>query len=243
MPSLRLLALVLAPAALLAIASTASAQAVINSVPYTISVSGKYVLGGNLIGATANQNAIRINAPNVILDLNGFFVSGPGNTPSSTIAVIFVSDVGNVTIRNGTVANNAYGISFGGSGNARNYLVENVNFTNTYQFGLNFASNAPGSIARNNSISEIGGTTAGANFNVYGIRSNGGVRIENNTINEVTATGTGISYGIFAATGDFSIGNTISSCAVGINAGKYKDNLTSGCATAFQNGAAVGFNN
>ena len=77
----RFLSLVLATAALTA--ATASAQTVINSVPFNITASGKYVLGNNFVTATAAQSAITINAPNVILDLNGFFVSGPGGVTSS----------------------------------------------------------------------------------------------------------------------------------------------------------------
>ena len=229
-------------AASLGAASSAEAQTVINSVPYTISVSGKYVLANNFITASASQTAITINVSNVILDLNGFFLSGPGSTPASTTAVISVGNVSNVTVRNGTVANNGYGIFFASGVNNLNQLVENVNATRCYVGGIYVASISPGTVIRQNTISQIGSASGGSGF-CYGIYTFGGVRIENNVIVSVTATGSGTSYGINSDTGSFTVGNTISNALVGIKYSKYQNNLTEGCATPFQFGTDAGGNN
>ena len=229
--------------ALLTGAAAVPAQTVINSVPYTINVSGKYILGGNVSTTNPNQNAIRITVANVDLDLNGFFVACSAPNTSSSLAAIFVSDVGNVTIRNGTVAAYAYGISFGGSSNSRNYLVENVTISRVWLHGLYFASPAPGSQVRNNSFSDIGGYTNATNAQTEAILSRGGVRIENNNISNVTGIGTSPGVGISAASTDFTIGNTISNATIGISGGKYLNNLTAGCSTSFTGGTNATGNN
>ena len=108
--SLRRLA-TLVPLALLASAAVASAQTVINSVPYTISAAGKYVLGKNLLNTSTTTPAITISAANVSLDCDGFYVSGAGNTASAN-SIIYVNNVANVAIRNGLLSNDAYGIFF-----------------------------------------------------------------------------------------------------------------------------------
>jgi hypothetical protein len=70
--------------ALLAIASFAAAsfgQTIINSMPYTITAPGNYVLGSNLIYSSASNAAITIISSNVTLDLGGHFLYYPG-TPT-----------------------------------------------------------------------------------------------------------------------------------------------------------------
>ena len=231
--------LALAAVVLLAGASAASAQTVINSVPFTISASGKYVLGGNLATTSANQTAITISAPNVILDLNQFFVSGPGNTPASATPVISVANVSNVTIRNGTVANNAYGIYFAGGANSINHLVEKVNVTRCYLAGIYFLAigASSGSIVRENTVSQTGNSTLnGSPQSAFGIYTGGGVRIEDNTITDVSSTGTsGVTIsGIDATSTDVVIGNTISnSTGNGVHLGKCQNNLTNNCGMPF----------
>ncbi len=50
--------------------------------PVTISESGSYRLGSNLIVPDADTTAIDITAGNVVVDLNGFSILGPG-TPGT----------------------------------------------------------------------------------------------------------------------------------------------------------------
>ena len=240
------LALTLA-ASLVGIAATAGAQTVITSVPYTISTPGHYALGGNLNSNTANTPAITINAPNVILDLSGYYVAGPYNTAANgdQNSTIYVGDVANVTIRNGLIAGDAYGINFssGNLANSRNYLVDTVTITHCYLEGIHFNESAAGSQVKNCSFSLIGNSTITGSVSPAAIYSNGGVRIENNNIGSVTATGTGKSYGINGYTGDFMIGNTISGCYYGISDGKYANNLFYDVTSTVTNGTDAGGNN
>src|SRR6266404_9176820 len=62
----------------------------IGSVPFTISVSGRYFLASNLIYVLTTGAAITINADEVILDLNGTSLHGPG-VSNSAIGVLVPS--------------------------------------------------------------------------------------------------------------------------------------------------------
>ena len=236
--------------ALLGLAATrASAQTVITSAPYTISASGQYILGGNLAYSGAGAT-ITISAPNVVLDLNNYFVAGPGNAAAALAdanSVILVGNVANVKIKNGTVAGNTYGIRFTANSStttSRNYLLDNVTVTRCYYMGVRFTTGAPGTVIRDCSFSTIGGSTADTTVSTDAIYTLGTIRMERNNINGVTPTGSTNSYGINGYTGDFALNNTIANCSIGITSvTKYIGNLTSGVTTNFSGGTAVGDNN
>ncbi len=245
----RVLAFAIAAAAALGgFTPVSSAQTVISSLPFTIGSSGAYVVDRNLVSANGALNCITVNAPNVDLDLGGFFVSGPGSVFSTFASCIFVGDVSNVTVRNGTLANNAYGVRFtGGATNGINYRVENVVFTRLYLEGiLANVANSSASLVRNCFFSQIGGSTTASNGKAAAICCSGGWRIDGCVITNVFKTpaqGSGLGYGIDGLSGSFYIGNTVSTCDVGLQFGKYQNNLTSGCATPFQLGTDAGGNN
>ena len=73
----------------------------IGSVPFTISVPGRYFLASNLIYVLTTGAAITINADEVILDLNGTSLHGPG-VSNSAIGVL-VPSRHSVTIQNGDI--------------------------------------------------------------------------------------------------------------------------------------------
>lgn len=85
----------------LALAGFASAATTISSLPYTISNPGSYVLGSNLTLAASGtaRSAIRINASNVVLDLNGFGIS----EASAADTGILISRQKQVVVKNGTI--------------------------------------------------------------------------------------------------------------------------------------------
>jgi hypothetical protein len=88
--------------------------------PVTISVSGSYLLAGNLTVSDANTHAIHITADHVTLDLGGFRIDGP-SAPGAGVAIF--SEGSNITIVNGTVA------EFGSGGIfllGNSHRVENV---------------------------------------------------------------------------------------------------------------------
>ena len=210
----------------------------------------KYILNGNLNSASTTAPAITVSAPNVIIDLNGYYVSGPDNPAaafSTANSVILVSDVATVTVKNGTVAGNATGIYFAATtaANSRNYIVDGVTITHCYQYGIRFdnpsgGNGAPGSIIRGCTFSLLGGSTASGVTSVYAIYTYDNVRIENNAISGVTAPSGGSSYGIDADDGCFEIGNTISGCTLrASSSAPYLNNLTSGCMTPFSDGTAA----
>jgi len=66
--------------------------------PYTISQPGSYKLSGNLT-VPAGVNGIQIAASNVVLDLNGFSITGSG----SLSGIFSLSQVSGITIRNGNI--------------------------------------------------------------------------------------------------------------------------------------------
>ena len=241
----------------LAVVSQAPAQTVITSAPYTIATSGRYVLGDNLASSDVNQPAITISAPNVVLDLKGHYVTGPGNPTVDyeyKHSTIYVGQVANVTIKNGTVSGNAYGIYFAATsaGAGRNELVDSIVATRCYLYGIYFDSaynGAPSSRVRNCVVTNIGGSTSAANVNAVGINTTGSVRVENNTVSGLTSTGDGSTFGIATANpsyalADFAIGNTISGCAYGVYGHSINlNNLTYGCTTAFVSGTNATGNN
>ncbi len=222
----------LAPAAS---AQTVTAPTVITAVPYTISSSGKYVLGSDLTNTSTTTPAITINVANVTLDLGGYFVSGAGNTASNN-DVIKVGDVANVTIKNGTVANDGIGIDFTGFTDPRNYVVDSVTFTHCYYIGAFFENPVIGGVVRYCKFSDLGTSTRPV---VIGLYTAGGVRAEKNTVDTLISSQNGTTYGIGANESDFCIGNTIANCDIGINTSTYLNNLTISVTTAFTGGTAA----
>jgi hypothetical protein len=75
----------------------------ITYLPYTIPSDkpGFYYLAGNLTYSSTNGVAIDIFADNVILDLMGYTLSGPGS--SSNTDGIWIYGCNNVEVRNGTI--------------------------------------------------------------------------------------------------------------------------------------------
>ena len=81
-------------------ASTQQTQ--INSLPYTISASGSYILTHDLTGA-GGANGITINAPDVTIDMRGFALVGPGGTGSEYGIYISSGSTQHIAIRNGVI--------------------------------------------------------------------------------------------------------------------------------------------
>ena len=68
--------------------------------PYKITKSGSYFLGGNLAVTTKTTSAIIVSANNVTINLNGFTISGLGSSATSGVG-INASGVTGVIIANG----------------------------------------------------------------------------------------------------------------------------------------------
>jgi hypothetical protein len=71
---------------------------VIGSLPYTITYSGSYELESNLTYA-GKQNAIEVNADNVVINLNGFSI----NTTGTGVFGVIIQKYANLTVQNGSI--------------------------------------------------------------------------------------------------------------------------------------------
>ena len=132
----------------------------ITSLPYTITKSGFYFLGGDL---TSSEQGITIKANNVTLDLMGFSLEGSGTWFG--IGLQGPDNLGpdNVEIRNGTIRNFGAGVTYipitanpknqrlvnlrinhcvesGADISGKNHLVKNCTFSDNGTFGLKLSS-------------------------------------------------------------------------------------------------------
>ncbi|MBX3359886.1 MAG: right-handed parallel beta-helix repeat-containing protein [Phycisphaeraceae bacterium] len=207
---------------------------------YIINQSGSYYLTGMAI-VTGDIIAIQVNAPNVVIDLNGFMVVRA--TPAaSTKPLIRVSNsaYGDVTIKNGTIRNaGGHGIELAGP----NCRVENVTVTTPgghgiYAYGarnqvLNCIIDTPKmdginvgdeAIVMNSQVqgSTTHGITAGANSEVRSSRvktaGQNGINVGSGTLVQDCTVSTATAFGIAAqfntGTQRF-INNTVTNCGSG----------------------------
>jgi hypothetical protein len=136
--------------------------------PVTLSQSGSYRLGSDLIVPDGNTTAIDIAEANVNLDLNGFNILSPGGCCGNGVQSGLAA--GNVTVRNGGVR------GFGGHGllMGRGVRVERViALSNGTGIRVSFAGAVVNSTASTNGT----GIDAGPGSAVIGntVRSNAGV--------------------------------------------------------------------
>jgi hypothetical protein len=218
--------------ALLAIASFAAdsfGQTVINSLPYTITAPGTYVLGSNLVYSSAGGAAVTILSSNVTLDLGGHYLYFPG-TPTSNVGV-YVHNAGNVIIQNGIIAVFYYGVYIehtGGTALNSGDIVQDLRVTDV-RYGVVLTTVA-GSIVRNNQITSL---TAGSGAGIYSV--GGGNLASGNLIS-------GFDEGVFGGGGNYCLENMVSNCAFGLAlsaSDKYRFNTTFNCTTPFAGGTAL----
>jgi hypothetical protein len=81
--------------------------------PYKITRPGSYRLTGHLTVA-ATSNGLMIDAPNVLVDLNGFTISCLGGQFSGISSDDTTNTFVNVKIRHGAVSGCGYAVNFGG---------------------------------------------------------------------------------------------------------------------------------
>jgi hypothetical protein len=108
--------------------------------PIVISQPGSYKLAGNLT-VPAGVNGIEVTTSHVVIDLNGFTISGPvvcsgayhsiSCTPGHNGITLTNANAMHTTVRNGSVRGFGVGVSLGHSG-----LAENLALTGNAQYGL-----------------------------------------------------------------------------------------------------------
>ncbi len=227
----RPLAALLPLALLLASVVATSAQTVINSLPYTITVAGDYVLGGNLSVSQQTSNLIQVNASNVTIDLQGYYLSGPANYSSVYYSGIYAYERANITVRNGTISHCQCGVFLDGnttaaSTNNLNQTIDGLRISHCVE-GI-ILNTAPGSTVTNCKLTQIDG---------YGMHVLGaGSTVQSCFLSQIGTTG------IYLGAGSFARQNTISTANTGIAFGLYQDNLASGCPYPFYQGTNGGGN-
>lgn len=109
--------------------------------PYKIQSSGSYKLSGNLVVSTAD-NAIQINSDDVVLDLNGFKISGPivcvGSPPTCTgtsVTGVAAYNRQNVTVKNGIIRGFKRGIELGGTASSGG-LIADLQSSGNSEYGI-----------------------------------------------------------------------------------------------------------
>jgi hypothetical protein len=218
-------------AAVLLLTAVGHTQTVINSIPYTISAPGNYVLGASLTQPGTTGTAITVNAHNVTIDLNGHYLYNPNFAANSAFA-IYSNNKGNITVKNGQIIGFYVGVYLDNPSSGpynSGHLVESVRLTNC-TFAI-FQTNGTGSVFQANQIS----TTVAGND---GIGFSGG---SGNRVNGNVASGYSSAFGISSSGGNYIEGNTLSNCSVGVSMGssdKYRFNTTLNCTTAFSGGTA-----
>jgi hypothetical protein len=218
-------------AALLLFTAVGHTQTVINSIPYTISAPGNYVLGASLTYSSKTGTAITVNAHNVTIDLNGHYLYNPNFAANSAYA-IYSNNKGNITVQNGQIIGFYVGVYLdnpsSGSLNA-GHLVEGMRITDC-TFGI-FLTDGTTSVFQNNQISTTVAGTEGIGFG-----NGSGNRVAGNVV-----SGYSTFAGIFSTGSNYIDENTVSNCGTGIvmsGSDKYRFNTTLNCTTSFSGGIA-----
>lgn len=205
---------------------------------YTISTSGSYVLGGDLI-STSGTTALIINVADVTLDLNGFAVRSTLTSGGSS-GIVISSAGDRVTMRNGRVLGFAIGVVASGT----NVLLEDLQISGARLFGI--SSTAANFTARRCVVQNIGiGSSTTETNDSRGISLAADfATVEGCIVSQVfTATLTRTAYGILQGSGTggvMIIGNRVISCANGIRLNTSPNivaanNIITGCATPWTN--------
>ncbi len=131
----------------------------ITSVPFTISASGIYCLKQNLVNTTVPTpppylpGAIKIEAHNVTIDLNGFTLSNDVAGPDNDMNGIVGMGAKDVTIRNGRIEGFRTGVLLGSFLTERS-TVENIRVNGGNYRGILVVG--PDSLIRGNHVTNIG---------------------------------------------------------------------------------------
>jgi hypothetical protein len=183
-----------------------AACVMITSLPFQITVSGKYCLNGNLSASSTSGNAITIAADSVVFDLNGFNITGAPAGPGSHATGILALERKSITIRNGTISGFHNGVFLSGPNSAWGVIekmrIQDVTFQAIRVEGK-------GHIVRNNHVvnttgnpdAATGGNGSSVAIGAFGSRNT----IINNDIVDTMAIGNGIGIGINLNASDLSV--------------------------------------
>ena len=209
----------------------------INQVPTTITKSGYYEFEKDLTYSSTSGFAISVAASNVIIDLKGHtltstvagFTNGIGINVGHNAAE--QGDFTNIAVQNGTISAFRIGVIVATDQNT----VQNLRLLNNAE-GVTSVSTSFNVVQNCLIIGPAGGKGLG----VYLLFCSADA-VKNNQLGNCL-------YGVysFGTGGCACVQNYIAKCTYGLNLGstdKYQGNVTTGCATPFSGGIAVGDEN
>lgn len=230
----------------------------ISALPATISQPGTYCLTQNMYYSPTSGAAITITSNNVVLDFNGFSISGLN---SATLATgVLGSNVSGVHVRNGQINLFLVGINLGGTQSVSPYktnIVENMQLTFERRIGIAIDSG----IVTKNLITEVGGGQIAESPSllpsigilVGSATASGNLLVIDNDIlgvkkgAQVVIPGIGVM--VNNGTGVVVDGLRVSRADAGVlvnpnvTSGKYREVITTSVTTPFAGGTPVGYNN
>lgn len=206
-----------------------SVAGVIGSLPYTITTSGNYELESNLTYAGL-ENAIEVNADNVVINLNGFSIRTNGMGAFG----VYVAQHKNLTVRNGSILGfQAAVVLAGPQSRAVNLqLVKNV-------FGVQVFS-------KDCSVQDcfiVGTGPEVVGNGIQLLKAASGVLVKGNQVSEFA-----VALFSSASSGSASafIGNYVANSGYGLalsNNDFYQGNVVTNCQVPFTGGNAIGTEN
>ncbi len=147
----------------------------IASLPATITMQGVHCLKSDLATSMTSGNAITINAPNVIIEMNGFKLGGLAAGAGTQARGIYALDRQNITIRNGTIRGFMYNIFLDATADAAassGHLVEDMRLESARFAGVGIGG--MNSVVRNNIVIGTGnGTVAHTAYGIFVARGRG----------------------------------------------------------------------
>jgi hypothetical protein len=153
----------------------------IDALPATISTPGTWCLRANLAtgAAPGYYTAVTIASNDVVLDCNGFGISGPG---LQDLNGVYGYGTSRVTVRRCVVSNFRLGITIEDyDGQAQGIVFEDNTVTDVGYAAL-WSSSVRNAVMRRNRVARVGGLTTSTDY--YGIVINDGI-VEDNTIEDM----------------------------------------------------------
>jgi hypothetical protein len=239
-----------APAA----AVEATCDTFIATAPFTISLAGHYCLSKNLTYTSTSGAAVTIGASGVVLDLKGYRIGGAAAGLATLAQGVVVLNHGFVTVRNGSIRGFAWGVYFVAGSANNNNVAEDLTVDASTLAGIFVDFPANNNTVRNCTVTNTGGSTAPTAIQATaGISVSGtsGFVTDNTVTNTFPDAQNPIHYGITLGDGIAANNRVIGDGAavsnycmsLGAATALYKDNVVTGCSTAYLGGTAVGTTN
>jgi hypothetical protein len=203
---------------------------VIASLPYVIKSSGNYELQSNLTYA-GPLSAITVEAPNVLINLNGFSITNIGNGAAFGVSVLKHT---NLTVRSGMISQFQVGVLLGGSQSRAINLQLVNNDLGVQVLGKDCAVEECFIVGK--------GSERSFGIGVNILKSSSAILVKGNQVSEFV---TGILDSGDKSSSAF-VGNYVANSLYGIALGPsdfYRGNVVTNCTVPFAGGNGIGTEN